>query len=162
MENNIIKENQLEVLPNNEIANIVVENKLPVISSSKGDLLPTIIKKDTLALMEIKREFYEVKKQRSVYGIVWFLKKILILFAKLVRYIVLASTRLVSFALLSAIIILSTTIITRNVVNSFYGFRETTEHGSEYSIYYVKDDVAARANAEKMEILNSAEVVESR
>jgi len=59
MENNIIKEKQLEVLPKDEITNIVVKDKLPVILFTKGDLLPAVVKKDALALVELKREFYK-------------------------------------------------------------------------------------------------------
>ena len=124
---------------------------MPLWLFTKGDLLPAVVKKDALALVELKREFYKVKKQRSLYGIVWFLKEVLVLFAKLVRYIVLASTRLVSFVLFSVIVILSTTIITQNIVNSIYGVKEPSEQDSNYSIYYVKDDDEAKINAKMME-----------
>ena len=72
MENNIIKKNQLELLPKNEIATIVEFNTLPM-AKDKKELLPAIIRKDALALIEIKKEFYNVRKQRSKYGLAWFL-----------------------------------------------------------------------------------------
>lgn len=151
MENNIIKENQLEVLPKSEINNIIVVNELPVLSKCRSDLLPIVISQKALALLEIKEEYYKVKKLRHIYGIVWFLKNVLVLFGKLVRYIFLASTRIISFALFSAVVILSTTIITSNVVNMIYGIKDTSQNNTEYSIYNVKDDAQARANAEAKE-----------
>ncbi|MBQ3407637.1 MAG: hypothetical protein IJH12_00335 [Clostridia bacterium] len=150
MENNVIKENQLEVLPKNEIATIVELNNLPV-AKDKKELLPTIIRKEALALVEIKKEFYNVKKQRSIYGLAWFLKKVAVLCAKLIRYLFLGVTRLVSFVMFSVIVILSTTIITRNVVNSLYGVRATEVDGTGFSIFSVKDDEEAKAHADMME-----------
>jgi len=148
MENNVIKENQLEVLPKNEIATIVEFSRLPM-AKDKKELLPTIIRKDALALIEIKKEFYNVRKQRSIYGLAWFLKKVIVLFAKLIRLVFLTTTRLASFAVFSVIVILSTTIITKNVVNFMSDIR-TTENveNKGFSIYDVKDDEEAKAQAE--------------
>lgn len=148
MENNVIKENQLEVLPKNEIATIVEISRLPM-AKDKKELLPAIIRKDALALIEIKKEFYNVRKQRSIYGLAWFVKKVIVLFAKLGRFLFLTTTRLTSFAIFSAIVVLSTTIITKNVVNSMAGIR-TTENveNTWFSIYQVKDDEIAKAQAE--------------
>ena len=148
MENNIIKKNQLELLPKNEIATIVEFNTLPM-AKDKKELLPAIIRKDALALIEIKKEFYNVRKQRSKYGLAWFLKSMAILTAKLIRFMFLSTSRLASFAVFSVIVILSTTIITKNVVNSMNGI--TINHADEqagFSIYTVKDDEEAKARAE--------------
>lgn len=152
MENNIIKEKQLDLLPKNEIATIVEINMLPV-AKDKKDLLPAIIRKDALALIEIKREFYNVKKQRSEYGLVWFFKSIARLTAKLIRFLFLGVTRLTSFAIFSIIVILSTTIITKNVVNSLNGIKvnKVEDETTGFSIYSIKDDVEAKAKAEMTE-----------
>ena len=149
MENNIIKENQLEVLPKNEIATLVKLNSLPV-AKDKKELLPTIIRKDALALIEIKKEFYNVRKGRSIYGLAWFFKKLALLMAKLIRFIFLSTMRLTCFAVFSVIVILSTTIITRNVVNSVNGIRatEVEDNTKGFSIYSVKDDADAKARAD--------------
>lgn len=147
MENNIIKENQLEVIPNNEITTIVELNTLPAVRDKK-ELLPTIIKKDSLALIEIKKEFQDLKKRRSLYGLAWFLKKSIVLFGKLCRALFMATSRTACFIALSAVVILSTTILTKNIVNSLYGARATQEDNVEYSIYNVKDDEQAKAQAE--------------
>ena len=159
MENNIIKKNQLEVLPKNEIATIVEFNNLPM-AKDKKDLLPAIIRKDALALIEIKKEFYDVRKRRSMYGLAWFLKKMAILCAKLVRFFFLSTTRLASFAVFSVIVILSTTIITRNVVNSVNGIRVTQveDDTTGFSIYSVKDDAEAKARAELQDPIDIEQV----
>lgn len=149
MENNIIKKNQLEVLPKNEIATIVEFNNLPM-AKDKKDLLPAIIRKDALALIEIKKEFYDVRKKKSIYGLAWFLKKVAVLCAKLIRLLFLGTARLACFAVFSVIVILSTTIITRNVVNSVNGIRvtEAEDNTKGFSIYSVKDDADAKARAD--------------
>lgn len=157
MENNVIKENQLEVIPNNEITALVELNKLPEIKDRR-ELLPTIIKKDALALIEIKKEFQNLKKRRSLYGLTWFLKKSAVFFAKLCRFVFLATSRLACFVVLSAIVILSTTILTKNIVNSLYGARATQEESTEYSIYSVKDDEQAKAQA----LINESEQEEAQ
>ena len=164
MENNIIKKNQLELLPKNEIATIVEFNTLPM-AKDKKELLPAIIRKDALALIEIKKEFYNVRKQRSIYGLAWFIKKVVVLLtAKLIRFMFLSTSRLASFAVFSVIVILSTTIITKNVVNSMNGI--TINHAEEqagFSIYTVKDDEEAKARAEyenhETEVNQNTEVI---
>lgn len=152
MENNIMKKNQLELLPKNEITAIVEINTLPM-AKDKRDLLPAIIRKDALALIEIKKEFYNVRKQRSKYGLVWFLKSLAILTAKLIRFMFLSATRLTSFAIFSVIVILSTTIITKNVVNSLNGItvNQVEDETTGFSIFSVKDDAEAKARAEMAE-----------
>lgn len=154
MENNIIKESQLEVLSKNEITTIVNMSNLPV-ARNRSDLLPTVIKNNALALVEIKKEFYNVKKHRSIYGLTWFIKSIIVLCAKLARFMFLSASRLVSFVMFSAILLLSTAIITKNVVNFVSGIKLTDveDKNKEFSIYSVKDDAAAKAKAERVEQL---------
>lgn len=146
MENNVIKENQLEILQKSKAVTVVEENKLPVLKN-REDLLPAVIKRRDLALIEIKKEFYKIKQQHSLVGILVFLKKVLVLFAKIIRCTILASSRMICLVMFSAIVIISTTIVTKNVVNSFYGVK-ATQGDTVYSIYSIKDDEEAMQNAE--------------
>lgn len=138
MENNVIKENYLEVLPNNKLISKYEKNKLPLIKDNK-ELLPVVVDKRELALIEIKKEFSEVKKNKSIIGVLKFLKKALILFAKFIRWSILTSSKIVAFAVVSAIIVISTTIITKNIVNSKYS-TDFSKDKSTYSIFKIKEE----------------------
>ena len=69
MENNIIKENYLEVLPSQEIIKNEELNILPIIKQDPSLLLPVIIQKKELALIEIKKEISNVKQHKIIIGI---------------------------------------------------------------------------------------------
>lgn len=146
MGSNVIKENQLEILPKSKAVTVVEENKLPILRN-RENMLPAIVKQRELSLIELKREFYKIKQQNSLVGVLICLKKVLILFAKIIRGTILASSRMIGLVMFSAIVIISTTIVTKNVVNSFYGVKDT-EGDAVYSIYSVKDDEKAKAKAE--------------
>lgn len=146
MESNVIKENQLEILQKSKAVTVVEENKLPILKN-RENMLPAIVKQRELSLIELKREFYKIKQQHSLVGVLICLKKVLILFAKIIRGTVLASSRMIGLIMFSAIVILSTTIVTKNVVNAFYGVK-ATQGDTVYSIYSIKDDEKAKAKAE--------------
>lgn len=139
MENNVVKENCLEVLPKNEIMDNIQETTLPVLKN-KENLLPTIIEKRELALIEIRREFYNIKQNHSAIDVLKFLKNTLFLFAKFIRWSIMASSKVVGFIVVSAIIVVSTTIITKNIINAKYSV-DTKDDGTTYSIFKLKDSV---------------------
>ena len=139
MENNVVKENCLEVLPKNEIMNNIQETTLPVLRNNEN-LLPTVIKQRELALIEIKREFYNIKQNHSAVGILKFLKNTLLLLAKFVRWSIMASSKVLGFIAVSAIIVISTTIITKNIINSKYSV-DRKDDETTYSIFRLKDSI---------------------
>ena len=118
------------------------ENKLPVIVN-KANLLPVVIIEKELALKGIK-EKNNINKRSNVGNVIWnFIKKALFLFAKLIRLCVIAIAKTVGFIVISAIIIISTTIITKNIINFYCNKDKTTTDHSSYSIfnvYLVKKD----------------------
>lgn len=139
MENNIVKENYLEVLPNQEIIVKKELDKLPVVKDTNS-LLPVIIKQKELALIEIKKELYNVKQHHSLKGVLKFIKNVAKISAKLVRLCILACIKIISFVAISAIVITTTTIITKNIINSYYGVEPKEDF--TYSIFDMKDDVS--------------------
>lgn len=141
MENNIVKENYLEVLPSREIIAKKESNILPVVKDTSS-LLPVIIKQKELALVEIKKEFYNIKKHHSFKGILKFIKNVAKLLVKLIRLCILSSLRVIGFVAVSAIVVITTAIITKNIINSYYGVEP--QEDVTYSIFNMKDDDASK------------------
>lgn len=139
MENNIVKENYLEVLPNQEIIVKKEIDILPVVKDTNS-LLPVIINQKELALIEIKKELYNIKQHHSLKGVLTFIKNVAKILAKLVRLCILASIKIISFAIVSAIVVITTTIITKNIINSYYGVQPKED--VTYSIFDMKDDAS--------------------
>lgn len=137
MENNVVKENYLEVLPSQEIITRKEVNTLPIIKDTSS-LLPVIVNQRELALIEIKKEFYNIKKNHSLKGILKFIKNVAKLLLKLVRLCILSFIRIVTFIAVSAIVVTTTTIITKNIINSYYGIEP--QEDITYSIFNMKDD----------------------
>lgn len=137
MENNIVKESYLEILPNQGI----IENKnahiLPTIKENSNLLLPVIIQKKELGLLEIKNEFNNLKEHKT--SIILKIAKILAkTLAKFVRLCFIATASVIGFVGVSVLIVMSTAIITKNIVNSYYG--TTSQDDTTYSIFQMKDD----------------------
>lgn len=139
MENNVVKENCLEILPKGEIISNIQETTLPVLKNSEN-LLPTVIKQRELALIEIKREFYNIRQNHSMVDILKFFKNTLFWFAKFVRWSIMASSKVIGFVAVSAIIVISTTIITKNIINAKYSV-DRKDDETTYSIFKLKDSV---------------------
>lgn len=138
MENNVVKGNCIEIVQDQNVVTEFEENKLPVIVN-KANLLPVVIIEKELALKGIK-EKNNINKRSNVGNVIWnFIKKALFLFAKLIRLCVIAIAKTVGFIVISAIIIISTTIITKNIINFYCNKDKTTTDYSSYSIFNVKD-----------------------
>lgn len=138
MENNIVQKNYLEVLPNQNIVTKEETNLLPAIKNDRNLLLPVIIEKKELALIEIKEDYNKLKEHKTFLGILKFIKKVIIILAKFVRFCFLAITSVIGFVGVAILIVASTAIITKNIVNSYYGI--TPEEDTTYSIFQMKDD----------------------
>lgn len=137
MENNIVKESYLEVLPNQEMMKSTKTEVLPALASDRNLLLPVIIPKKELALVEIKKELNNLKEHKTIIGLLKFTKNVAKILAKLVRFCFIASAGVVGFLGVSALIVMSTAIITKNIVNSYYG--STPQEDTTYSIFRMKE-----------------------
>ena len=138
MENNVVKGNCIEIVQDQNVVTEFEKNKLPVIVN-KANLLPVVIIEKELALKGIK-EKNNINKRSNVGSVIWnFIKKALFLFAKLIRLCVIAIAKTVGFIVISAIIIISTTIITKNIINFYCNKDKATTDHSSYSIFNVKD-----------------------
>lgn len=149
MENNIIKESYLEVLPNQEIIKKDELNILPTIKSDTNLLLPVIIQKKELALIEIKKEFNNLKEHKSAVKILKVAKALAKALSKFVRFCFIASASVIGFVGVSVLIVMSTAIITKNIVNSYYG--TTPQKDTTYSIFQMKDDSSKGMNKDNFE-----------
>lgn len=138
MENNITQKNYLEILPNQNIIENKKENLLPVIRHDKSLLLPVIIEKKELALIEIKQEYQKLKEHKTALALLNFAKAVILTLAKFTRFCFLTIASIIGFVGVAVLIIASTAIITKNIVNSYYGI--TPEPDTTYSIFKMKDD----------------------
>lgn len=138
MENNITQKNYLEILPNQNIIENKKENLLPVIRHDKSLLLPAIIEKKELALIEIKQEYQKLKEHKTALALLNFAKAVILTLAKFTRFCFLTIASIIGFVGVAVLIIASTAIITKNIVNSYYGI--TPEPDTTYSIFKMKDD----------------------
>ena len=138
MENNITQKNYLEILPNQNIIENKKENLLPVIRHDKSLLLPVIIEKKELALIEIKQEYQKLKEHKTALALLNFAKAVILTLAKFTRFCFLTIASIIGFIGVAVLIIASTAIITKNIVNSYYGI--TPEPDTTYSIFKMKDD----------------------
>ena len=138
MESNITQKNCLEILPNKNIIENKKENLLPVIRHDKNLLLPVIIEKKELALIEIKQEYQKLKEHKTATALLKFAKTVVLTLAKFTRFCFLSVASVIGFIGVAILIIASTAIITKNIVNSYYGI--TPEKDTTYSIFKIKDD----------------------
>jgi hypothetical protein len=137
MENNIIKENYLEVLPNQKLIKTVECEALLTLEEDKNLLLPVIIPKKELSLVEIKKDLNGLKEHTAITALLKFTKKLVKILAKFVRFCFIASSSIIGFVGVSALIVMSTAIITKNIVNSHCG--STPQNDTTYSIFKMKD-----------------------
>lgn len=138
MENNIVKENYLEVIPNKEIIRTNENNVLPAIVIDKKLLLPVIVQNKELALINIKKDLENIKNHKIIKNIVKVVKVLAIILAKFIRYCFIAVASITAFIGVSAVIVTSTAIVTKNIVNSYCG--STPQKDTTYSIFKMKDD----------------------
>ena len=101
-------------------------------------LLPVIIEKKELALIEIKQEYQKLKEHKTATALLKFAKTVVLTLAKFTRFCFLSVASVIGFIGVAILIIASTAIITKNIVNSYYGI--TPEKDTTYSIFKIKDD----------------------
>lgn len=140
MENNIIQNTFLEVLPNQEVIKKEETNILPNIKYDRNLLLPVVIPKRELALIEIKKEPIILENHKDASKVLHVAKTVAKAFSKVVRFCFIASASVVGFVGVSALIVMSTAIITKNIVNSYYGTEP--EKNTTYSVFKMKEDVS--------------------
>lgn len=140
MENNIVKESYFEVLHGKEITKNDEKNILPTIKQDSNLLLPVIIQKKELALLDIKKEFYNLKEHKTAIRILKMVKVLAKTVVKFVRFCFISIASVIGFIGVSVLIVISTAIITKNIVNSYYGM--TPQQDTTYSIFQMKNDVS--------------------
>lgn len=140
MENNIIKENYLEILPGQEIIKNNNPNMLPIIKVDNNLLLPVIMPKKELGLVEIKKDLNHLKEHKTVTKILKVAKAVAKTLGKFVRFCFITTASIVGFVGVSVLIVMSTAIITKNIVNTYYG--TPPQEDTTYSIFKMKDDVS--------------------
>ena len=101
-------------------------------------MLPVIIQKKELALIEIKEEYKKLKEHKTALAMLKFVKAVVVTLAKFTRFCFLTIASVIGFIGVAILVIASTAIITKNIVNSYYGI--TPEPDTTYSIFKMKDD----------------------
>ena len=132
MDNNIVKENFLEIIPNREIA-VKDVNKELEIKEFNSELLPVIIKPQHVTLPILEKGFSRIKKThklrrqilkvmsaigKSIAMVGGALKKALGVIANVARWSFMTSAKFVCLVAMSIVVVVSTTILTQNIINA--------------------------------------------
>jgi hypothetical protein len=139
MDNNFVKENCLEIIPSQELIEVKTQKALTESNmEDKNMLLPVIVQCKELALIEVKNEITTLKEHKNPIGVLKFVKATVKILAKAIRTLFMASASVIGFIGVSILVIVATAIITKNIVNSYYG--STPDTDITYSIFKMKDD----------------------
>lgn len=137
MVNNTMQKDYLDILKNQN-KKVPKENVLPAEMKQTNSLLPVIIDNKKLALIEIKQDFTDFKKEKNVIGFIKFTKNVAIALFKFAKACVLTSTKIILFVAVAISIVVSTAVVTKNIINSYYGVPQ--EKDTTYSIFKMKED----------------------
>ena len=140
MENNIIKENCIDVIKEQGVITVSNPEVLPAISMNRNFLMPLVVPYRELSMLEVKREFYTLKYNKTWQHLLKFIKVLAKFLASAVRFLFLSTTNIVTFVGVSAIIITSIAIVTKNTINSYYDAKIQYDE-TEFSIYKIREDV---------------------
>lgn len=118
MDNNILKENCLEVINENKMVTVNNSNMLPALAIDSKMLLPVIIPREDQSLVFVQQEIEKIKNRKFIKILLKKLRTVCVLCAKLIRYMFLFITGIICFLGVGLVVIMTTAIITRNIVNS--------------------------------------------
>lgn len=138
MENNGIKENYLEVLNEQEIVKTTESEVLPAMIVDRNLLLPVIIQNKVLDLVEIKTEFNNLKENKTLTALLKFMKNVIKVLAKMVRFSFIFVANAIIFAGVATTIVATIAIVTKNIVNSYYDIKPSED--TTYSIFKMKEE----------------------
>lgn len=136
MENNVVKENFLEIIKSREITKTAEPNVLPMVIEDKSTLLPIII--PDISITEVKREYNTLKENKTLSSLMRFIKCLIKFLAKTVRFFYISMSNIVILACMAVIIVTSIAIVTKNVVNSYYNIEQPEDY--TYSIFEMKEE----------------------
>lgn len=135
MENNIVKENYLEIIKNREIVQIIEPNVLPMVIEDRSTLLPVII--TDFPIIETKREQTTLKETKRENISVRLLKFLVRFLAKTVRFSYMSISNIIILVATAVVIVTSIAVITKNAVNAYYKVEQPDDH--TYSVFEVRD-----------------------
>lgn len=136
MENNI-KSECINTIKSKEIK--TKEVNLPIKLQDVDTLLPVVIISKEQALIEIKKQYNNLKENATLLGLIKFTKSVVKIIAILIKNCFKVSASAICFIGISVLVIMSTAIITKNVVNSCFTNPPDTD-ATTYSIFQIKND----------------------
>ncbi len=137
MENNGIKENYLEVLSEKNITTITEPETKPALVEDRSLLLPAIIPVGPTELIS-NNNVTEISTKLRKRLFVKYLKIIAKALLRFIRACFLVSANAALFAGVAIIIAVSSTIVTKNIVNSKYNAKPASD--DTYSIYKIREE----------------------
>ena len=135
MENNIVKENYLEIIKNREIIQTVEPNVLPMVVEDRSTLMPVII--TDYPMIEIKTDNSSLKENKKGNLSIRLLKFLVKFLAKTVRFSYIAISNIIVLAATAVVIVTSIAVITKNAVNAYYNIEQPDD--STYSVFEIRD-----------------------
>lgn len=139
MENNIVKDNYLNVINGRDIVTTTQSDIMPIINTDNRLLLPVIVPVRELSLVEVTRELHDYRLNKTMENLAKLTKALMRFLIKLAKVLLVASTNIAIFVCTSIIIVSSVAVITKNIVNSFYDTK-TVQRLDDYSIYEIKEE----------------------
>ena len=116
MENNIVKENYLEIIKNREIIQTIEPNVLPMVVEDRSTLMPVII--TDYPMIEIKTDNSSLKENKKGNLSIRLLKFLVKFLAKTVRFSYIAISNIIVLAATAVVIVTSISWITKNTINT--------------------------------------------
>lgn len=135
MENNIVKENYLEIIKNREIIQTIEPNVLPMVVEDRSTLMPVII--TDYPMIEIKTDNSSLKENKKGNLSIRLLKFLVKFLAKTVRFSYIAISNIIVLAATAVVIVTSIAVITKNAVNAYYNIEQPDD--STYSVFEIRD-----------------------
>lgn len=135
MENNIVKENYLEIIKNREIIQTIEPNVLPMVVEDRSTLMPVII--TDYPMIEIKTDNSSLKENKKGNLSIRLLKFLVKFLAKTIRFSYISISNIIVLAATAVVIVTSIAVITKNAVNAYYNIEQPDD--STYSVFEIRD-----------------------
>lgn len=135
MENNIVKENYLEIIKNREIIQTIEPNVLPMVVEDRSTLMPLII--TDYPMIEIKTDNSSLKENKKGNLSIRLLKFLVKFLAKTIRFSYISISNIIVLAATAVVIVTSIAVITKNAVNAYYNIEQPDD--STYSVFEIRD-----------------------
>jgi len=136
MENNIVKENYLEIIKSGEVVRAMEPNVLPMVVEEKNALLPVSV--PNVAMTELNKEYSTLAKNKKDSIAIKILKFLIKFFAKTVRFSYVSISNIMILVATAIVIITSVAVVTKNAVNSYYKVEQPDYY--TYSVFNMKEE----------------------